>query len=49
MRALFFEYQDSLVDGVYVMVAKDHMSQISYSDLKRDFNWSFKRLECLAS
>ncbi len=49
MRALFFENQESLIDGIYVFVAKDRMSQMSYDELKRGFNWSLKRLECLKS
>jgi len=49
MRALFFENQENLIDGTYVFVAKDRMSQMSYDELKRGFNWSLKRLECLTS
>ena len=49
MRALFFENQESLIDGIYVFVAKDRMSQMSYDELKRGIMWSLKRLECLIS
>lgn len=47
MRALFIEVSDNLVDGIYVFVAKDHMSQMPYSELKKGFLWSLKRLGCL--
>jgi len=47
MRALFFENQDNLIDGIYVFVAKERISQMSYEDLKKGFNWSFHRLDCL--
>ncbi len=46
MRALFFENQDNLIDGIYVFVAKERISQMSYEALKKGFIWSFKRLEC---
>lgn len=49
MRALFFENQDNLIDGSYVFVAKERMSQMSYDELKRGITWSLKRLECLTS
>jgi len=49
MRALFFDHQDKLVDGIYLFVAKDRMSQMSYDELKRGIRWSLKRLECLKS
>ena len=49
MRALFFENRENLIDGTYVFVARDKIGQISYSELKRCFNWSLKRLECLKS
>ena len=45
----FFENQENLIDGIYVFVAKDRMSQMSYDELRRGFNWSLKRLECLKS
>ncbi len=47
MRALFFDNQENLVDGIYVFVAKERMSQMSYDELKRGFIWSLKRLKCL--
>jgi ribonuclease P protein component len=47
MRALFFDNHDRLVDGIYVFVAKERMSQMSYEALKKGFIWSLKRLECL--
>ncbi len=47
MRALFFDNQDRLVDGIYVFVAKERMSQMSYEALKKGYLWSLKRLGCL--
>jgi len=49
MRALFFDNQENLVDGIYVFVAKERMSQMTYDELKKGFNWSLRRLECLKS
>lgn len=49
MRALFFENQKSLVDGIYLIVAKDRMNQMSYDELKKGIKWSLKRLDCLKS
>jgi RNase P protein component len=47
MRAIFYESQKSLTSGVYVLVAKEHMGQMSYEALKKCFVWSVKRLGCL--
>ncbi|WP_458701710.1 ribonuclease P protein component [Sulfurospirillum sp. 1307] len=49
MRALFLEINSDLVDGIYVFVAKDRMSQMSYVELKKGFLWSLKRMGCLNS
>ena len=48
MRALFVEVSSSLEDGMYVFVAKDYISQMSYTELKKGFLWSLKRLGSLS-
>lgn len=47
MRAIFYESQENLTSGIYILVAKERMSQMSYEALKKGFVWSVKRLECL--
>jgi len=49
MRALFFDNQESLIDGIYLIVAKDRINQMNYDELEKGIKWSFKRLECLKS
>ncbi|MBL0686645.1 MAG: ribonuclease P protein component [Sulfurospirillum sp.] len=47
MRAIFFKNQNILKDGIYLCVAKNKISETSYDELSRGFNWSLKRLKCL--
>ena len=41
------EFGDNLIEGSYVIVAKEKINYMSYESLKKGLLWSFKRLECL--
>ncbi|MFA7070006.1 MAG: ribonuclease P protein component [Sulfurimonas sp.] len=47
LRALFLEFSPQLKDATFVLVAKDHITQATYSELKSDFYKSLTRLKCL--
>jgi len=44
MRALWREFQDTLIDGHYVFVAKSSLHSIKYSTLQKDINYVLKKL-----
>ena len=43
MRALFMEIKDDLIDGIYVFVAKDYINQMSYDELKKEYEKSVEK------
>ena len=47
MRAIFLSYEDKIMSGKYIFVVKDKINDRNFDELKRDFNFAFKRLELL--
>jgi len=47
MRAIFLTYENKLMSGKYIFVVKDKINDRTFEELKRDFNFAFKRLELL--
>ena len=47
LRACILDYEDRLKEGSYIFVAKNLIHEKNFQDLKRDFNFAFKRLEVL--
>ena len=47
MRALFSEFESSIVTGVYIFVAKNPIVQEDFSKLKDAFLLSMKRLNTI--
>ncbi|MDD3324881.1 MAG: ribonuclease P protein component [Sulfurospirillaceae bacterium] len=47
LRAIFLEIQESLDDGIYVFVAKEKISEMTYENLKKEVLWSLRRLNCI--
>lgn len=47
LRACILDYEDRLKEGSYIFVAKNLIHDKNFQDLKRDFNFAFKRLEVL--
>lgn len=47
MRALFASYENQLLTGNYILVAKITLHDRTFSELKKDFDFALKRLEVL--
>ena len=47
MRALFLEYENELLNGKYIFVIKDKISDKNFSQLKWDFSFAMKKLKVL--
>lgn len=47
MRALFASYENKLHFGNYIFVAKVSIHNKNFLELKKDFDFSLKRLEVL--
>ena len=47
MRALFASYEQQLVIGNYIFVAKIALHEKNFPQLKKDFDFALKRLEVL--
>jgi ribonuclease P protein component len=47
MRALFATYEKQIKTGKYIFVVKNTIHEKNVSQLKKDFNFAFKRLELL--
>ena len=47
MRALFASYEQQLVIGNYIFVAKITLHDKDFLELKKDFDFALKRLEVL--
>ncbi|OUR71668.1 ribonuclease P [Arcobacter sp. 31_11_sub10_T18] len=47
MRAIFLSYENKIMSGKYIFVVKDKIIDRGFDELKRDFNFAFKRLELL--
>lgn len=47
MRALFASYENQLVVGNYIFVAKISIHDRNFLELKKDFDFALKRLELL--
>ena len=45
LRAILLAHEDKILAGKYIFVAKQELFSRSYDDLKKDFNFAFKRLE----
>lgn len=45
LRACILDYEERLKEGSYIFVAKNLIHDKTFQDLKRDFNFAFKRLE----
>jgi ribonuclease P protein component len=44
LRAIVLENENKIIVGKYVFVAKDELSNKSYKELQKDFNFAFNRL-----
>jgi len=49
MRALFFQYQEKLQDGLYIFVAKQKIVEIDFSHVENDFKRVLKKSSALKS
>lgn len=47
MRALFASYENQLLAGNYIFVAKITLHDRTFLELKKDFDFALKRLEVL--
>lgn len=47
LRALFLQYQDKLISGTYIFVAKKEILELDFSVLQRDLYHAFKRAGAL--
>lgn len=47
MRAIFLSYENKVLSGKYIFVVKDKINDRDFEELKKDFNFAFKRLELL--
>jgi len=45
LRAVFLSNENKVLTGKYIFVAKQTINDRKYEDLKKDFNFAFKRLE----
>ncbi len=44
LRAIFLEFETSLKNGKYILVAKDAIHNKDYKTLKKDFSWTMQKL-----
>ncbi len=44
MRALFMEYQDSIQEGYYILVAKKDILNLEYSKLQKSIHYALKKV-----
>ncbi len=47
LRALFLQWQDRLEHGTYVFIAKPKILNMTYEELNKNLNWSFKKMGLL--
>jgi ribonuclease P protein component len=47
MRALFNSYENKIIPGNYIFVAKNEINDNDFKKLKKDFDFALKRLELL--
>lgn len=47
LRVVFFQMQDRLKSGKYILVAKSELLSVSFLKLQKNLEWGFKKLECL--
>jgi ribonuclease P protein component len=45
LRALFMQNEHKIKSGKYIFVAKASLNERNFEQLKKDFNFAFKRLE----
>ncbi|XAU20596.1 ribonuclease P protein component [Campylobacter jejuni] len=46
LRALFAKFERYLRDGKYIFVAKNEITELSFSRLEKNLKWGLKKLEC---
>ncbi|MDX2330501.1 ribonuclease P protein component [Campylobacter hepaticus] len=46
LRSLFFRFENYLQSGKYIFVAKNEITQLSFSRLEKNLKWGLKKLEC---
>lgn len=47
MRALFATYENKIQSGKYIFVVKNTIHEKNFNQLKKDFDFAFKRLELI--
>ena len=45
LRAIVLENEEKIISGKYIFVAKQELLGKTYTELKKDFNFAFRRLE----
>jgi len=47
LRALFFKFENKILQGKYILVAKDEIKELPFARLEKNLKWGFKKIECL--
>ena len=44
LRAAFYNQQNSIDSGIFILIAKKQMIDMSFSELERNLKWAFKKI-----
>ena len=44
LRAAFYNQQSSIDSGIFILIAKKQMNDMSFSELERNLKWAFKKI-----
>nr|WP_298978987.1 ribonuclease P protein component [uncultured Campylobacter sp.] len=44
LRAAFYNQQNSIDSGIFILIAKKQMNDMSFSELERNLKWALKKI-----
>lgn len=47
LRALFSKFEDKLIDGKYILIAKNEIEDYPFLKLEKSLKWGLSKVQCL--
>nr|WP_314882869.1 ribonuclease P protein component [uncultured Campylobacter sp.] len=44
LRAVFYNQKDAIVSGIFILIAKKRIVDMSFEDIERNLKWAFKKI-----
>ncbi len=44
LRAAFYNQKDAIVSGIFILIAKKQIIDMSFEEIERNLKWAFKKI-----